>query len=166
MSLVDLLKKMYFWSTGYSYTNLGRLFLRLFVGVMFLQFGVRQWMCFPDAAASFPSVAGMSPSAALVVMICIEIICSLFIMVGFCTRIMSVPPFISMVMAEYNILSMPDAGHSYLLSWLQPGFLPVMFMGIYFFILLVGPGKISVDYFLSLHIIHTDNRSETELEEV
>ena len=42
----------------------------------------------------------------------------------------------------------------------------MMFIGIYFFILLVGPGKISADYFLSLHIIHTDNKSESELEEV
>ena len=41
-----------------------------------------------------------------------------------------------------------------------------MFLGIYFFILLVGPGKISVDYFLSLHILHSNNQSESQLEEV
>ena len=27
--------------TGYTYTNLGRLFMRLFVGIMLLQFGIR-----------------------------------------------------------------------------------------------------------------------------
>lgn len=53
-----------------------------------------------------------------------------------------------------------------MITWDKPGYLPVMFMGIYFFILLVGPGKISVDYFLSLHIIHSENQSEGELEEV
>ncbi len=28
-------------STGYAYSNLARLFLRLFAGVMFIQFGIR-----------------------------------------------------------------------------------------------------------------------------
>jgi len=55
---------------------------------------------------------------------------------------------------------------TYDISWTQPVYIPILFMGIYFFILLVGPGKISVDYFLSLHFIHTDNQSEAELEEV
>ena len=41
-----------------------------------------------------------------------------------------------------------------------------MFLGIYFFIFIVGPGKISIDYFLSLHLLHSDNKSESELEEV
>ena len=54
-----------------------------------------------------------------------------------------------------------------MLSWQQQGFLPVMFLGIYFFLLLVGPGKISIDYFMSLHLIHSEDRSEDEeLEEV
>ena len=53
-----------------------------------------------------------------------------------------------------------------MITWAMPGYLPVMFMGIYFFIILVGPGKISIDYFLSLHLLHTDNKSESELEEV
>ena len=48
MTPVKLLKKLYFWSTGYSYTNLGRLFLRLFVGIMLLQFGIRQIGHFHD----------------------------------------------------------------------------------------------------------------------
>ena len=55
---------------------------------------------------------------------------------------------------------------SYMITWAMPGYLPIMFMGIYFFIILVGPGKISIDYFLSLHLLHTDNKSESELEEV
>ncbi len=86
-------------------------------------------------------------------------------MIGFCTRLMVIPPFIAMILAEHYLLG-KTAEASYLISWSQPGYLPIMFMGIYFFILLVGPGKISVDYFLSLHFIHSDNQSESELEEV
>lgn len=166
MRVTEFFKKLYFWSSGYSYTNLGRLFLRLFVGIMLLQFGVRQIIEFQAESTAFPAVAGMSGEMSCVVMICIEILCSVFIMAGFLTRLMILPPFIAMVLAEYYLLANVVNEASYMLQWNQTGYLPIMFLGIYFFLLLVGPGKISVDYFLSLHIIHTDNKSEGELEEV
>lgn len=165
MKPIEFLKKLYFWSCGYSYTNLGRLFLRLFVGLMLLQFGVRQWINFDEASLLFPSIIGMSSEQVCILMIGIEIFCSLFIMIGFFTRLMIIPPFIALFIAEYLILAEGNTV-PYMLTWSNPGFLPVMFMGIYFFLLLVGPGKISVDYFFSLYIIHNDNKSETELEEV
>jgi doxX protein len=165
-SISNSIKSLYFRTTGYSYTNLGRLFLRLFVGIMLMQFGVRQIARFYEIRYMFPSVLGMGSETSLVVMICIELICSLFIMCGFMTRLMSLPPFIAMIIAEYHLLHDYVSEASYLLDWQQQGYLPIMFLGIYFFLMLVGPGKISVDYFLSLHIIHTENKSEAELEEV
>lgn len=164
--LHSILKNLYLALSGYSYTNLGRLFLRLFVGIMLIQFGVRQLTYFHEIKSIFPSVLGMDSELSLIVLISIEIICSLFIMMGFLTRLMSVVPLVVMIVAEYYILSDFTQQASYMLNWQQQGYLPVMFCGIYFFLLLVGPGKISIDYFLSLHIIHTENRSEDELEEV
>lgn len=166
ISLKGQIKRIYFWSTGYSYANMGRLFLRLFIGIMLMQFGVRQIENIELLKDVFPRVIGMSSHATLIVMICIEIICSSFIMLGFLTRIMIIPPFVSMILAEYYLLHDYVGEAAYLLDWQQSGYVPVLFMGIYFFLLLVGPGKISVDYFLSLHIIHTENKSEGELEEV
>ena len=163
--MTNILKQIYIRTTGYSYTHMGRLFLRLFTGLMLMQFGVRQWMQFDEACKYFPEVLGMEPATGLTIMIVIEIVCSFFIMIGFCTRLISIPPFIAMIIGEYHLLTTSDQA-SYLISWTQPAYLPVMFMGILFFILLVGPGKISVDYFLSLHFIHSDNQSESELEEV
>ncbi len=165
-SLSRFIKRIYFRTTGYSYTNLGRLFLRLFVGIMLMQFGIRQIASFHQIHDVFPSVLGMGSEASLTVMICIELICSIFIMFGFLTRLMIIPPFVAMLMAEYHILHDYVGDAYYLLDWQQQGYLPIMFLGIYFFLALVGPGKISVDYFLSLHIIHTENKSEAELEEV
>lgn len=164
-NLSAFIKRVYFRTTGYSYTNLGRLFLRLFIGIMLMQFGVRQLARFFEIREVFPAVLGMSSEASLIVMICIELICSLFIMFGFLTRLMILPPFVAMILAEYHLLHNSVAA-PYLLDWQQQGYLPIMFLGIYFFLALVGPGKISVDYFLSLHIIHTENKSEGELEEV
>ena len=159
------IKKIYIRTSGYSYTNMGRLFLRLFVGIMMMQFGVRQLMHFDDALASFPEFMGIPPHVGLPVMIVIEIVCSIFIMFGFLTRVMAIVPLLAMIFAECYLLSSGNVD-SYLLTWDQLGYLPIMFSGIYFFIILVGPGKISVDYFLSLHFIHSDNYSESELEEV
>lgn len=164
-TLSKFIKRTYFRFTGYSYTNLGRLFLRLFVGIMFMQFGIRQIIDFQHLCDHFPAILGMDSTTTLIVMTCIELICSTFIMFGFLTRFMTLPPFISMIVAEYYLLQKFGEA-TYLLDWQQQGYLPIMFLGIFFFIMLVGPGKISVDYFLSLHIIHTENKSEGELEEV
>ncbi|MBD5188749.1 MAG: DoxX family protein [Bacteroidales bacterium] len=158
-------KKIYIRTTGYSYTNMGRLFLRLFVGIMMMQFGVRQLMNFDQTVGSFPDFLGIPSDIGLILMIIIEIGCSFFIMCGFLTRLMSLFPLLAMTCAEAYLLS-SDTTSSYMLTWDKLGYLPVMFIGIYFFIILVGPGKISVDYFLSLHFIHSDNHSESELEEV
>ncbi|MDE7181333.1 MAG: DoxX family protein [Muribaculaceae bacterium] len=163
--MTNIFKQLYIRTSGYSYTNMGRLFLRLFVGLMLLQFGLRQWIGFEGYKEIFPSVMGTTPECGLIIMIVVEVVCSLFIMFGFLTRLMVLPPFIVMVISEIFLLSKAHEA-SYLISWTNPVYLPIMFMGIFFFILLVGPGKISVDYFLSLHFIHSDNQSESELEEV
>ncbi len=41
-----------------------------------------------------------------------------------------------------------------------------MFIGIFLFILIAGPGKISLDYFISLFIISKRGKDETETEEL
>lgn len=166
MKIFSPIKKLYITSTGYSYTHLGRLFLRLFVGLMLMQFGIRQWIHFGDAVTSFPVILGIPPAVGLTVLIGVEVVCSLFIMVGFITRIMIIPPFVAMIIAEHHILHNVADTLPYELSWEQPGYVPILFLGIYFFLLLVGPGKISIDYFLSLHLLHSSDHSEDELEEV
>lgn len=154
--------------TGYTYTNMARLFLRLFVGVMFMQFGIRHLVGYEQLRLTFPTIFGWSHETCLVLMIIVEILCSLCIMVGFLTRIAVIPPIFTMVAAEYYILHdlLPDT-MVYGLSSTQPGYLPVMFIGIYLFILLAGPGKISLDYFISIFLIGRHGKDEQEeLEEV
>lgn len=154
------LKRFLFRSTGYSYPNMGRLFLRLFVGIMLLQLGLRQLYAFDQIKDIFPSMLGMGSECSIIVLASIAIICSLFIMVGLCTRIMCVPPFLSMILAD--IYLKPAEAAQTLLPWQQLNYLPMMFMGIYFFLFLVGPGKISLDYMFSLRIIHSEDRNEDE----
>lgn len=153
--------------TGYTYSNLARLFMRLFVGIMFMQFGIRHLITFSTLKYTFPSVLGLGNETSLIIMICIELICSLFIMVGFLTRLSVLPPVISMIIAEYHILHdlLPDT-FPYSISSTQPGYLPLMFIGIFLFLLIAGPGKISLDYFISLFIISKRGKDESETEEL
>lgn len=155
------IKRFMLKSTGYSYPNMGRLFMRLFIGIMLMQFALRQLADYNVASTLFPAVLGMDSATSLIVIVVIEILCSLFIMFGFCTRIMCVPPFLAMLVAEIYLRSHPSLTAD-LMPWQQQNYLPVMFMGIYFFLFLVGPGKISIDYMLSLRIIHSADRNEDE----
>lgn len=164
----NFLTKLFLKATGFSYTNMARLFIRLFVGIMFMQFGIRHLVNFDTLSVNFPTVLGMSSQTALIIMVIIELVCSLLIMVGFLTRLSVIPPIFSMVAAEYYILHdmLPDVT-IYGLDSTDPGYLPIMFIGIYLFILLAGPGKISLDYFISLYFISRDGtKEEEELEEV
>lgn len=154
--------------TGYTYTNLARLFMRLFVGVMLLQFGIRHLVNYNGLCATFPTVLDMSSSTSLVLMIVIELVCSLLIMVGFLTRLSTIPPIVAMFAAEYYILhDMVPYLPAYGLDSTDPGYLPIMFIGIYIWMLIAGPGKISLDYFISLYIINRRGKDEEEeLEDV
>lgn len=165
--LLHPFKRFYLRTTGYSYTNMGRLFLRLFVGFMLFQFGLRQINDAASLMPDFPEVWGIPSDVSFTLMVSIELICAVFIMCGFLTRIICIPPFIAMLAAEYYLLSQHVQLAPYELSWQQPGYLPIMFMGIFFFIILVGPGKLSVDYVLSLYIIQKENCNEdAELEQM
>lgn len=165
---MNTLVNFYLSSIGKSYPNMGRLFLRLFVGIMMMQFGIRHLVNFNGLMLDFPTVLGMSPVASLIIMIIIELGCSLLIMVGFMTRLSVIPPVIAMIAAEYYILhDMVSNLPVYGLDSTDPGYLPIMFIGIYLFLLIVGPGKISLDYFISLYIIDRRGKTEEEvLEEV
>lgn len=154
--------------TGYTYTNLARLFMRLFVGVMLLQFGIRHLVNYSVLRTTFPAVMGFDSETSLILMIAIETICSILIMAGFMTRLAVIPPTIAMIVAENHIFQTiyPDT-YSYTIDSLQPGYLPIMFIGIFLYILLAGPGKISLDYFITLHIVARRGKDDTEeLEEV
>lgn len=154
--------------TGFTYTNLGRLFMRLFVGVMLLQFGIRHLVNYNALYNDFPTVFDLSSSTSLTLMIIIELVCSLFIMVGFLTRLSTIPPILAMCAAEYYILhDMVPNLPVYGLESTDPGYLPIMFIGIYIYMLIAGPGKISLDYFISLYIVNLRGKDEEEeLDEV
>ena len=51
-------------------------------------------------------------------------------------------------------------GEVALMSSLQLGYVPLLFVGMFVFIMLAGPGKVSVDYLLSLYFTNKDSLNE------
>lgn len=158
----NFVKTLFLYGAGHTYSNLSRLFLRLFAGIIFMQFGIRQLGCFSDLLASFHGVLGMSGETTLIIVIAIEIICSILIILGLFTRLAVILPIISMCFAEKVIMDFFNSDSLERVFSMQAGYLPIMFIGIFIFMLLAGPGKISLDYMISLHLLSESNDHASE----
>lgn len=147
--MTGFFKNLFLYSAGHTYSNLSRLFLRLFTGIMFLQLCIRQMLNFDDLVHSFDGFLGLSPEGGMTVLVVIESLCAVCIMLGLLTRLAVLFPLGLMLVAEKIIMSSQTSVPSQLFNF-QPGY-PVMFIGIFVFMLLAGPGKISLDYIIAAH---------------
>ncbi len=157
--MTNFFKNLFLYSVGHTYSNLSRLFLRLFTGIMFLQLSIRQMSHFDDIVHSFNGFLGLSPESAMTVLVAIELLCAVCIMLGLLTRLAVLFPLGLMLVAEDLLMSSQAAGADQLFSF-QPGY-PVMFIGIFIYMLMAGPGKISLDYLIAAHF--TESRVEEEV---
>ena len=146
-------KNLFLYSAGHTYSNLSRLFLRLFTGIMFLQLCIRQMLSFEQIVPTFQGFLGMSPEMSMTVLVALELLCAVCIMLGLLTRLAVLFPMALMLVAENIIMSSPGSITNQLFNF-QPGY-PVMFIGILVFLLLAGPGKISLDYIIAAHFTET-----------
>ena len=156
--MTGFFKNLFLYSVGHTYSNLSRLFLRLFTGIMFLQLCIRQMLNFDEIVHAYDGFWGLSPETAVTALVIIELLCAVCIMLGFLTRLAVLFPLCLMLVAENVILSTPDNVTNQLFNF-QPGY-PVMFIGIFVFMLLSGPGKISLDYIIGAHFTESANDEE------
>lgn len=156
--MTNFFKNLFLYSVGHTYSNLSRLFLRLFTGIMFLQLCIRQMLSFDEIVHSFDGFLGLSPESAMTVLLVVELLCAVCIMLGFLTRLAVLFPMGLMLVAE-NVLLPQTSVTDPIFSFL-PGY-PVMFIGIFVYMLLAGPGKISLDYLIAAHF--TESRVEEEV---
>lgn len=149
----NFFKNLFLYSAGHTYSNLSRLFLRLFTGIMFLQLCIRQMLNFDKILPTFDGFLGMSPEASMTVLVVVELLCAVCIMLGLLTRLAVLFPLGLMLVAE-NIFMSTNAVVPNQLFNFEPGY-PVMFIGVFVFLLLAGPGKISLDYIIAAHFTAT-----------
>ena len=147
--MTGFFKNLFLYSVGHTYSNLSRLFLRLFTGIMFLQLCIRQMLNFDAIIPTFDGFLGLSPQTSMTVLVVVELLCAVCIMLGFLTRLAVLFPLALMLVAENVILASQTSVTNQLFNF-QPGY-PVMFIGIFIFMLLAGPGKISLDYIIGAH---------------
>ena len=122
---------------------------------MFLQLCIRQMLNFDAIVPTFDGFLGMSPETSITVLVIIELLCAVCIMLGFLTRLAVLFPLVLMLIAENIFMASPASDPNPLFNF-QPGY-PLMFIGIFIYILLAGPGKISLDYIIAAHFTESVN---------
>lgn len=131
-------------STNYSAGafNFAMLLFRLLIGLMMVKIGYNKLIHFSDMLTgpqAFHSMIGIGPKAELAMLVFAEFFCSIFLILGLFTRLATIPLIIAMCVAFFMAhnaeVFTKDGG-------LQAA---LLYLCGYIFLLLVGPGKISVD---------------------
>ena len=116
--------------------NFAMLVLRLGVGLLMLtQSGLYKLTHFSELSAKFYNFLGMGDKASLMLVIFAEVFCSFFVILGLFTRLAVIPLIITMCVAFFG-------AHN---GNLQEGTAALLYMFAYFVLLLLGPGRVSVD---------------------
>lgn len=120
------------------YANLALLILRLFVGGMMLTHGIAKLENYTALREGFPDPIGWGAGLSLVMIILVEVGCSLMVVTGLLTRFAVIPLIFAMIMAMTTHGDMSVSSVE----------LPLLYLGMYVVIFIAGPGKCSIDYLI------------------
>lgn len=119
-------------------TDIALLIARIGIAALMLTHGIpKLMMLFSGESVQFPPVLGLSPEFSLALAVSAEVLCSIFVLIGFGTRLAVIPLAITMLVAVFLIhwndpLSAKEPALQYLL--------------VYLMLFLTGSGKYSFDY--------------------
>lgn len=135
------MKKIFSVNNNSNSTGLSLLVARLGIAALMLTHGIPKLvMLLSGGPVQFPSVFGMSPELSLGLAVFAEVVGSLFILVGFATRLAAIPLIITMVIAAIVIHSADPLGVK------EPS---LLYLLVYSVLFIAGSGKYSVDYLLN-----------------
>ena len=120
--------------------NLGTFLLRIGAGALLMPHGYDKLVHFASKRNTFMNFMGMGSTTSLCLVIFAEFFCSLFVIVGLFTRIFAIPPAIALGVA------LVKAHHGDIFG---AGASAALFLTCFLAILLMGPGKASVDGMIS-----------------
>lgn len=113
------------------------LLLRIVVGGLMLTHGIQKYqLLMQGGPIQFADPIGIGPGPSLFLAVFAELVCSALLIIGFATRIVTLPLIITMVVAVFIV-----HGH----QGLETQELPILYLLIYVFLLITGSGKYSVD---------------------
>src|SRR5690606_33568072 len=125
-------------STRYSAGafNTALLFMRIVFGALMMNHGYGKLIAFSKTASNMPNLFGLSGTIIAALVIFAEFFCALFVLLGLFTRYACIPIIITM----WNALFVAHNG-----AFFGKGEMAALYLAAYFSIMLVGPGKISID---------------------
>lgn len=134
------MKKIFSINESSNATDIGLLIAKIGIAAVMLTHGIpKLMMFFSGEPVQFPAVMGMSAEWSLGLTIFSEVLCSVFLLVGFATRLAVIPLIITMLVAVLIVhlsdpFSMKEPALHYLL--------------VYVMLLFAGSGKYSMDNLL------------------
>ena len=119
-------------------TNYALLFLRVSVSLLMLTHGVTKLLNFFDLAPlQFPDPLGIGPELSIILAILAEVVCSILLILGLWTRAVLIPLIVTMFIAIFMVHLHHD---------LATKELTIIYLIVYIFLMITGPGKFSLDY--------------------
>lgn len=127
----------------------GILIVRVAISVLMLMHGVPKLMkFFADEPVAFTSFLGMGPGFSLALAVFAEVACSIFLILGFATRLVLIPLITTMSVAVLHI----HAEDPFAVKEKA-----VIFLLTYIFLYFTGSGKYSLDRILSKKAVLLSN---------
>lgn len=137
--------KTYFRNEAYSKNiNLVLLILRITVGTFMLTHGWGKFLTLIGGGAiTFPDPLGIGETASLALAVFAEVFCSLFLILGFVSRLAAIPSLITMLVAAFVVHANDGFGGQEL---------ALLYGLIYLVIAVLGSGKYSIDNLIAKKI--------------
>ena len=143
------MKKLINVSNSATTTDIGLLVARLGIAALMLTHGIpKMIMLFSGAPVQFPPVMGLSAELSLGLAVFAEVFCSVLILVGFATRVATIPLIITMLVAVLLIHGADP------LAKQEPA---LQYLLVYVVLLFAGSGKFSIDYLLQGKMTRNNN---------
>jgi len=135
------MKRTFNTSLNKTAVDTGLLILRIGIAAFMLTHGWPKLMkLLGGGEIQFLDPFGLGATASFVMAIFAEVLCSLLLLFGLATRWATIPLIITMLVAIF-------VAHA--TDGFQKQELPAHYILVYVFLLLAGPGKYSLDYFIS-----------------
>jgi putative oxidoreductase len=116
--------------------NAAMLVLRIAMGALMMAHGYQKLVGFSSMKSDFYNLLGMGSTLSLAFCIFAEFFCALFVMIGLFTRLVTLPLIISTSIALFDVHAM---------DFFNTGEKASLFLSGYIVLLLLGPGRASVD---------------------
>lgn len=116
--------------------NFAMLLLRVSSGVLLMSHGYSKLIHFADMKSKFMNFMSLGPTLSLTLSIFAEFFCSIFLIIGLFSRLVTIPLIVNMSVA----LVLAHHGDVF-----GDGEKAVLFLACFLTLLLCGPGKVSID---------------------